>query len=138
MSMIGDAVICLSNVGIVERGRITPDDWYTIDKIIVKKANGKRYTRYAICINGRWQTNQKMTWREARTEVDSLKSNYIAKASETVSKVTDNTFRMVSDLASYASYLEDVGIVKKADRLRSIAAELENVSRDILESVKPH
>jgi hypothetical protein len=134
--MIEDAVICVSNVGIIERGRITQDDWYTIDKIILKKVNGKRSVRYAVCINGCWETNQRMTWREAREKVSELRSSFIARSSATVSQVTEKTFQMVSDLANYASRLEEVGIIKKADRLRQVAGELENVSRDILNSVK--
>ena len=126
----------MTNTGSIERGNISPEKWYSIDKIIVKMASGKRLTRYAVCVNGCWKSNQQMTLREARDNVSTMRDNYIEKASETVEKVTDSTFKMVDDLASFASTLEDVGIVRKAERLRRIAGELENVNRALMEEIK--
>jgi hypothetical protein len=65
--------MCLTNTGSIERGKISPAVWYSIDKIIVKLSDGRRLTRYAVCINGCWKSNQQMTLREARTEVEQLK-----------------------------------------------------------------
>ena len=65
--------MCITNKGIVERGRISVSEWYTIDLIEIKMSSGKKRTRYAVCINGRWQTNQQMTLREARAEVQRRK-----------------------------------------------------------------
>lgn len=131
-----ERVICLSNVGTIERGRISPESIYAIDKIIVKTASGKRYTRYAVCVDRCWKSNQQMTLREARAEVARLKDDFISKGSETAERVTDNTFRMVSDLASYASELEAVGLKWQGESLRRIAGEIENASRAILDVVK--
>lgn len=77
MSMVVSA-ICLSNVGSVETGRIDRNKWYSIDKVIVKMSDGRRLTRYAVCVNGCWKSNQQMTKREARKEVQKLKEEAIA------------------------------------------------------------
>lgn len=68
-----DCIMCISNVGSIEKGRISDAAWYTIDKVIVKMASGKRLTRYAVCVNGCWKSNQQMTMREARDMVSRLK-----------------------------------------------------------------
>ena len=67
--------MCISNVGSIEKGRISDAAWYTIDKVIIKMASGKRLTRYAVCTNGRWNSNQQMTLREARGMVSRLKKD---------------------------------------------------------------
>ena len=68
-----DCVMCITNEGHFERGWISGGTWYTIDRITVKMASGKRFKRYAVCVNGTWKTNQQMTLREARAEVKRLK-----------------------------------------------------------------
>ena len=68
-----DCVICITNEGHIEKGRIDGRTWYTIDNITVKMASGKRRRRYAVCVNGTWKTNQQMSLREARAEVKRLK-----------------------------------------------------------------
>ena len=78
MSMICGQIICIENVGSIERGTISPGKWYTIDKIILKTVDGKRKTRYAVCENGTWKTNQRLTLREARNRVAELHEEYIA------------------------------------------------------------
>ena len=65
--------MCITNEGVLERGKISNKDWYTIDIITVKMSDGTRKRRYAVCVNGRWNSNQQMTLREARAEVDKLK-----------------------------------------------------------------
>ena len=130
------APICFSNVGSIERGRISPESTYSIDKVIVKMSDGKRKTRYAVCVDHCWKSNQQMTLREAREEVSRMQDDFLTKGTEVSEKVTDRTFPMVSDLASYASELEEVGLTRQAEKLRRIAGELENASHSILESVK--
>ena len=68
-----DCIMCISNKGILERGKISDAAWYTIDLIELKMASGKRLTRYAVCVNGTWKTNQQMSKRDARAEVQRLK-----------------------------------------------------------------
>lgn len=68
-----DCIMCITNEGHLERGIIDGFAWYTIDIITVKMASGKRFRRYAVCVNGRWNSNQQMTLREARAEVRRLK-----------------------------------------------------------------
>ena len=72
MSML-DCIICTWNKGSIERGWISGSTWYTIDLIELKTSRGKRYTRYAVCVNGRWKSNQQLSLREARAEVRRLK-----------------------------------------------------------------
>jgi hypothetical protein len=130
------APICFSNVGSIERGRISPESTYSIDKVIVKMSDGKRKTRYAVCVDHCWKSNQQMTLREAREEVSRMQDDFLTKGTAVVGKVTDRTFPMVSDLASYASELEAVGLKRQGERLRRIAGEIENASHAILEVVK--
>ena len=130
------APICLHNVGSIERGRISPESTYSIDKIIVKMSDGKRLTRYAVCVDHCWKSNQQMTLREAREEVSRMQDDFITKGTAIVGTVTEKTFQMVSDLASHASQLEEVGLTRQAEKLRRIAGEIENASCAILESVK--
>ena len=68
-----DCIMCITNEGHLERGMIDGVTWYTMDIITVKMASGKRFRRYAVCVNGRWKSNQQMTLREARAEVQRLK-----------------------------------------------------------------
>lgn len=68
-----DCIMCITNEGHLERGMIDGGTWYTIDIITVKMASGKRFRRYAVCINGTWKTNQQMTLREAREEIQRMK-----------------------------------------------------------------
>ena len=68
-----DCVMCITNKGVFERGRISDGAWYTIDLIELKTRFGRRLTRYAVCVNGRWKSDQQMTLREARAEVQRLK-----------------------------------------------------------------
>ena len=70
-----DCIMCISNVGSIERGKIAGRSLYSIDKVILKMASGKRLTRYAVCINGCWNSNQQMTLREARDMVSRLKKD---------------------------------------------------------------
>lgn len=135
MSMLV-AEIGISNVGSIERGRISPEITYTIDKVIVKMSNGKRFTRYAVCVNGRWKTNQRMSLREAHETVKQMRDDFITKAGTIVNSVTDNTFKMVDDLASYAGQLEEIGLNHKAEMLRRIAGELENANHSLLGTIK--
>ena len=71
-----DCIMCITNEGVLERGNICGGHWYTIDRITVKMRSGKRLKRYAVCHNGRWQSNQTMTLREAREEVTRLREEY--------------------------------------------------------------
>lgn len=73
MSRIDGVVICITNEGIFEKGKLDEKSWYTIDRVTLKTSDGKRLTRYAVCVNGRWNSNQQMTLREARAEVERLK-----------------------------------------------------------------
>ena len=68
-----DCVMCITNEGKLESGKIDGSMWYTIDRITVKMASGKRFRRYAVCVNGRWKSNQQMTLREARAEIQRMK-----------------------------------------------------------------
>lgn len=68
-----DCVMCITNEGILEKGKIDGSTWYTIDRITVKMASGKRFKRYAVCVNGRWKSEQQMSLHEARAEVQRLK-----------------------------------------------------------------
>ncbi len=72
MSMVV-GTLGVTNTGHIESGRIDSGKWYTVDRIIVKLSNGQRLTRYAVCVNGCWKTNQRMTLREARSEVARLR-----------------------------------------------------------------
>ena len=71
--MIPRCIMCITNEGTFEKGRISNSEWYTIDNITLKMSDGKRLKRYAVCVNGRWKSNQQMTLREAREEVARLK-----------------------------------------------------------------
>ena len=66
-------IMCISNDGILERHELGNGHWCTIDKITLKLSDGRRLRRYAVCENGRWKSNQQMTLREARSEVERLK-----------------------------------------------------------------
>lgn len=68
-----DWVIGITNEGHIEKGRIDGRTWYTIDRLTLKTVSGKRLTRYAVCVNGTWHTNQRISLREARAEVQRLK-----------------------------------------------------------------
>lgn len=74
--MIDGAIICITNEGIFEKGKLDAKNWYTIDRITLKTVDRKRLTRYAVCQNGRWISNQHMTLREAREFVERLKYDY--------------------------------------------------------------
>ena len=52
---------------------------------------------------------------------------------DVANRVTDYTFAAVSDLASYANDLEEIGYIKQAEKLRRISGELENVSHAIFD-----
>ena len=69
-------VMCVTNAGHLESGKLSKDHWYTIDNIIVKMSDGRRLKRYAVCVDGKWKSNQRMTLREARETVESLKRDY--------------------------------------------------------------
>ena len=71
-----DCIMCISNTGTFERGQLGKCHWYTIDNIVLKMASGKRLKRYAVCVDGRWKSDQQMTLREAREEVEKLKLDY--------------------------------------------------------------
>ena len=68
-----DCIMCITNEGTFEKGRISSSKWYTIDNITLKMRSGKRLKRYAVCVNGRWNSDQQMSLREARAEVARLK-----------------------------------------------------------------
>ena len=69
-------IMCITNEGTYEKGRIDDRHLYTIDRITVKMSDGRRLKRYAVCVNGRWESNQQMTLREARQKVEELKQEY--------------------------------------------------------------
>lgn len=70
MSMIADAVISISLRERVEWGWIRPGRIkYSINKVRVKKANGKVAIRYAVLINDGWKSNEYFTHREAKENV---------------------------------------------------------------------
>ena len=71
--MIPSCVMCITNEGTFEKGRISDSQWYTIDNITLKMSDGRRLKRYAVCVNGRWNSNLQMSLREARAEVARLK-----------------------------------------------------------------
>lgn len=75
MSML-EAVICISNVGSIERGTLGSNTPYSIDKVIVKMSSGRRLTRYAVCVNHTWESNQQMTLKEAREAVARLRDDF--------------------------------------------------------------
>ena len=62
-------IMGITNEGRFERGKFANGQWYSIDNITVKMSDGKRLKRYAVCLNGRWNSNQMMTLREARAEI---------------------------------------------------------------------
>lgn len=68
--------MCITNEGTHERGELSKGHWYTIDDITLKMSDGRRLKRYAVCVDGRWESNQQMTLREARAEVERLKHEY--------------------------------------------------------------
>lgn len=68
-----DCIMCITNEGKFESGKIDGRTWYTIDRITVKMLSGKRLRRYAVCVNGTWKSNQQMSLREAREEVQRMK-----------------------------------------------------------------
>lgn len=68
-----DCVMCITNKGTFERGRISDGSWYTIDIIELKTRHHRRLIRYTVCVNGRWNSDQQMTLREARAEVQRMK-----------------------------------------------------------------
>lgn len=71
-----DCVMCISNEGTFERGELSSGHWYTIDNITLKMSSGKRLKRYAVCLDGRWKSNQQMSLKEAREEVERLKRDF--------------------------------------------------------------
>ena len=84
-------LVCImgyENVGSIERGEISPGYRYSIDKIIVRMSDERRLTRYAVCVNGCWNSNQTLTLKEARAEVAMLKK--------------EATFITESDVREYA------------------------------------
>lgn len=62
-------ILCIGNDGVVERGKLSDGTLFTIDKITLKMSNGKRYRRYAVCVNGVWKSYEYMSWREALAKV---------------------------------------------------------------------
>ena len=76
--------MCITNEGILEKGKLDNRHWYTIDRITLKLSNGKRLKRYAVCVDGRWDSNQQMTLREARTFVEQVRREYNKPAFEPV------------------------------------------------------
>ncbi|MBR2681342.1 MAG: hypothetical protein IKE23_11450 [Exiguobacterium sp.] len=66
-------IMSITNEGRFERGTLADGRWYSIDNITLKMSDGKRLKRYAVCVNGRWNSNQTMTLREARAEVQRFK-----------------------------------------------------------------
>ena len=91
MSMIPGSIISMTNTGAVQSGCISPrpchiigadGKWrlihhFTIDRIICKTVDGKRLTRYAVCVDGVWHSNQRMTLREAREHVEQLRADFL-------------------------------------------------------------
>ena len=75
-----DCIMCITNEGSFIKGRIDYHTWYTIDKITLKMASGKRLRRYAVCVNGTWKSNQQMSLREAKAEVKRLKDEAVQAA----------------------------------------------------------
>ena len=47
-------------------------------------SDGGRLRRYAVCVNGRWNSNQTMTMREAREYIEQLRQEYNKPAFEPV------------------------------------------------------
>lgn len=66
-------IMSITNEGTFERGKLPDGRLYTIDNITLKMSDGKRLKRYAVCLNWCWKTNQIMSLREAREEVQRLK-----------------------------------------------------------------
>ena len=71
-----NCIMCITNEEIIERGRFDAHNWYTIDRITLKMSDGRRLRRYAVCVNGRWESNQHFTMREARARVKELRRDY--------------------------------------------------------------
>ena len=78
--------MCVTNEGTQERGRLSRNHWYTIDRITLKMSDGKRVRRYAVCVDGRWNTNQWMTLKDARKKVECLKKDYLTPVYKPVTK----------------------------------------------------
>ena len=69
-------IMCVTNEGTFERGRLDAKHWYNIDRITLKMSDGKRLRRYAVGVDGSWNSSHQMTLREAREKVESLKHDY--------------------------------------------------------------
>ena len=74
-----DCIMCITNEGILERFSLDGGHWCTIDRITLKMSSGKRLKRYAVCVDGHWKSNQQMSLKEARAEVELLKDDYSVK-----------------------------------------------------------
>ena len=73
-------VVGIYNMGAIESGRFSPVEWYTIDRIVLKTRDGRRVTRYAVCVNGCWKSSEQMTLREARERVAWIRNDIAERA----------------------------------------------------------
>ena len=69
-------VMCITNNGTFERFDLGNGHRCTIDNITVKMSDGTRLKRYAVCLDGRWHSNQQLTLREARRMVEQHKQDF--------------------------------------------------------------
>ena len=71
MSRIDDAIICTKLGEKIQWGWISTagDIKYSINKLHLKRADGKRLTRYAVLINGKWDTSKDYSLKDAREYV---------------------------------------------------------------------
>ena len=78
MSMV-EAVISIGLGHCVERGVI--NDWmkYALYTVRLRMTSGKRYTRYAVVVNGCWKSNEYFTKKGARERVAILEKLYKPK-----------------------------------------------------------
>lgn len=80
MSRIDDAVICTTLGEKVQWGDIYPGRVkYSINKVTLKRADGKRLTRYAVLINGKWSSSEHYKLPEAREYVRKLTEMFVRK-----------------------------------------------------------
>lgn len=72
MSMI-DCIMCITNEGIFLGGRFQDGVTWTIDKITLRMTSGRRLRRYAVRVDGVWDSDDRMSLREARAKVERLR-----------------------------------------------------------------
>lgn len=75
MSMI-DCIMCVTNEGIFDSGWFEDGVIWSIDKITLKTSSGRRLRRYAVRVDGVWNSGDRMSLREARAKVERLRERH--------------------------------------------------------------